>query len=153
MWTKAVFVPAERLLSEETSGLPDAFLLVVALRNVHRAGAMAAKSLTRPQARQLLADALQEFDAAVPGLVEARDVIEHFDEYTVGQGREQVKLTKGGSQLSPAALAEQFAPRLEGPVGGWAVRVGKHLIEVAKVPDAATRLLAAIRAAAEAEDS
>jgi sugar-phosphatase len=38
--------------------LPDALLLLIALRNVHRAGTMAQKSLKNPAARQLLADTL-----------------------------------------------------------------------------------------------
>jgi hypothetical protein len=151
LWAKASEVPAARLLGDG-SGLPDALLLLVALRNVRRAAIMAEKSLQKPEAKQLLANALARFDAALPGVKAARDIIEHLDEYAIGEGREQEKLRKATPTLTTTELAAQYAPRLEGTYHEPIVRVGPYSIEAAKVPGAAGSLFEGIRAAARAED-
>ncbi len=87
--------PGARLLGNGY-GLPDALLLLVALRNVRRAAELVieTESLTKLDARQILADALARFDATLPGVKAARDVVEHLDEYAIGVGLEQRKLKK-----------------------------------------------------------
>jgi hypothetical protein len=153
LWGKAAMVPTARLLGDG-SGLPDALLLMVALRNVHRAATMAQDSLQKPEANQRLVDALAAFDAALPGLIEARDVVEHFDEYRIGDGRVQRALLKQGTspEVTAAELAEQYAPRLEGSYDEPILRVGPHSIEVTKVHEAVNVLFEGIWAAARAED-
>jgi hypothetical protein len=151
LWAKASEVPATRLLGDG-SGLPDALLLLVALRNVRRAATMAKGSLKRPEAQQLIADALAKFDAALPDVKKARDVIEHLDKYAIGEGWEQQELQKATPTLTPAQLAARYAPRLEGTYNAPIVRVGPYSIEAVKVPGAAGSLFVGIRAAAKAED-
>jgi hypothetical protein len=151
LWAKAAEIPAARLLGDG-SGLPDAMLLLVALRNVRGAAVLAEGSLTQPRAKQLLADALARFDAALPGIKGARDVIEHLDEYAIGEGREQRSSHKATPSLTAAELAAQYAPRLEGPYDRPVVRVGPYTVEADKVPGAAGLLFEGIRAASSAED-
>lgn len=151
LWAKASEIPAARLLGDDF-GLPDALLLLVALRNVRRAAIMAKKSLHTPEAQQLHGDALTKFDAALPGVKGARDIIEHLDEYAMGKGWEQEKLRKATPTLTAAELAARYAPHLEGTYSAPIVRVGPYSIEAAKVPGAAGSLFQGILAAAEAED-
>ena len=49
---------------------------------------MAKKSLRTSTAQQALADALARVDEKLPGVKAARDVIEHLDEYAIGEGLE-----------------------------------------------------------------
>jgi hypothetical protein len=65
---------------------PDAFLLVMCARDVRRAAEMARKHVATDAARGQLGEALDDFDRALPGVENARDVLEHFDEYTRGAG-------------------------------------------------------------------
>ena len=67
------------LISAARQGL--ALSLVLALRNVLRAAEMACRYANRPEKTNLRA-ALARFKAAMPGLVEARGTLEHFDDYT-----------------------------------------------------------------------
>jgi hypothetical protein len=151
LWAKASEVPAARLLGDG-SGLPDALLLLVALRNVRRAADMAKKSLQRPAAQQILADALARFDERLPGVNAARDVIEHLDEYAVGEGLEQRRLRDATPTLTHPELAARYALRLEGTYSAPIVRVGPYSIEAINVPGAAGLLFKGIRGAAEAEE-
>ncbi|BCY06159.1 hypothetical protein [Actinoplanes sp. L3-i22] len=151
LWAKACELPAARLLGDGT-GLPDALLLLVALRNVRRAAQLAARSLTKPEAQRCITDALAKFDAALPGVKEARDVIEHLDQYAVGTGNEQKALLAATPSLTRAELAARYSLRLEGTYSEPIVRVGPYAIEAVKVPGTAGRLFEAIRAAADAEE-
>lgn len=155
LWTKAAMVPAERLLNGPSSGLPDALLLLVALRNVHRAATMALRHMRNPEAKEHLTDAVAQFDAALPGLVQARDVVEHFDEYVLGDGNIQKRLRReaasNGNDLSEAELAELYAPRLRGTGRHPLISIGPHTIDVTRAPDAASWLLARIYSAADIE--
>ncbi|MEU8164996.1 hypothetical protein AB0B97_00655 [Micromonospora sp. NPDC049004] len=155
LWTKAVMVPAERLLHGPSAGLPDALLLLVALRNVHRAATMALRHMRNPDAKEHLTDAVAQFDAALPGLVQARDVVEHFDEYVLGDGNMQRRLKReaasNGDDLSEAELAERYAPRLRGTGRHPLISIGPHTIDVTRAPNAASWLLARIYSAADLE--
>lgn len=66
----------------------DAALMVLALRNVFRAARWAAEEL-RSDVGDEADQILEQFTAHLPGLVDARDALEHFDDYAVGQGRLQ----------------------------------------------------------------
>ncbi|MER7994400.1 hypothetical protein [Micromonospora chalcea] len=155
LWTKAAMVPAERLINGPSSGLPDALLLLVALRNVHRAATMAIRHMRNPDAKQHLTDAVAQFEVALPGLVEARDVVEHFDQYTLGGGNVQKRLRRdavsNGIDLSDAELAERYAPRLSGTGSHPLISIGPHSIDVTRAPNAASWLLGRIDSAADIE--
>jgi hypothetical protein len=155
LWAKAVMVPAGRLLNGPSFGLPDALLLLVALRNVHRAATMALRHMSNPDAKRHLADAVAQFDAALPGLVDARDAVEHFDQYVLGDGNIQKRLRKeasaNGGHVSEAELAQLYAPRLRGAESHPLVSIGPHTIDVTKAPHAASWLLARINSAADIE--
>jgi hypothetical protein len=85
------------------------------------------------RARQILNAAVREFKADLPDLVDARDIIEHFDKYAVGQGDLQIKDRKGDPSLTDAQLAKRYEARLEGLFGEPIIRVGERAIEVTKI--------------------
>lgn len=60
--------------------------LIVALTRLRRAAVLAVRV---PQVQEAVSVALQEFDAALPGLKKLRDIAEHIDEYAVGRGRQR----------------------------------------------------------------
>jgi hypothetical protein len=66
-----------------------ALMLIVALRNVLRAAEMACHYAERPEKQNLKA-ALGRFKNAFPGLTEARNTIEHFDDYEDVDGKPAV---------------------------------------------------------------
>jgi len=102
LWASAAITSSERLLRVDQNFTPwaskrprpesvfhkaDAALMLLALRNVLRACRWAADEL-----RSLATDVdeiLTTFDSYLPGVVNARDALEHFDEYAVGRGRLQ----------------------------------------------------------------
>lgn len=101
-WAMPALTSAQRVLLEENfspwgdrSSRPssltrqaDAALMVLALRNVLRAARWAAEELRSSVGDE--ADLiLEEFNGHLPGLVNARDALEHFDEYALGRGRLQ----------------------------------------------------------------
>ena len=152
VWARAARVPAVRMLAEG-AGYEDALLLLLALRQVLRAAEMAqAGSLQKRRARQILNSAVARFKADLPDLVEARDIIEHFDEYAVGKGDLQNEDRAADPSLTDTELVERYAARLEGAWDEPTIRVGTRSIVVRKVPEATDRLFQGMYAAAEAED-
>ncbi|MBL7261520.1 hypothetical protein [Paractinoplanes lichenicola] len=143
-------VQAERLLNG--SSIWDGYLLLVALRQMIRAAEMSRDSLTNDRARAILNSALKRFRTDLPELVDARDIIEHFDEYAVGEGRLQDDELDADPSLTRASLAQQYTTRLEGTSSEPTVWVGHRSIEVAKVIPAVDRLFKKMWAAADAED-
>lgn len=150
-WGRAAMNQAARL--HDGASIWDALLLLVALRQVLRAAEMAQKSqLKNRQARQILNSAVSRFKRDLPELVDARDIIEHFDAYAVGAGDLQLKEQESDPSLTAAQLAKRYEPRLEGPWNEPTIRVGERAIVVSKVEEAVTRLFQRMYAAAEAED-
>lgn len=95
-WTGAAVTSAERVLSVSPRGqldsvkAGDAAVMLLALRNVLRAAEWTANDLPAPACaddgpRHWVA----EFKRLLPGLVNARDILEHFDDYADGRGRLQ----------------------------------------------------------------
>jgi hypothetical protein len=114
--------------------------LLVSLRNVHRAAEMARAHLIDHAAKEMITDALAAFDSQLPGLVHARDVVEHFDEYRVGRGRLQQKGAAAGRAFDE--LAEHYAPRLE--YGGRdypRMTVGDFVLDLSRAEPAVLRLV------------
>ncbi len=89
VWEHATRTQAVRVLaSEDALGLVakgDVYLFVVSLRNVRRSSTLV-RSLADSRTWPRIDAANAAFDAALPGAKDARDVIEHFDEYWVGEG-------------------------------------------------------------------
>jgi hypothetical protein len=83
---KATHGPAQQIYARQIFGH---------LRLLQRCAAMQAKELARLGIDQVHRDQLQgeidAFESAVPGAKNARDVLEHFDEYARGDGRLQRK--------------------------------------------------------------
>lgn len=67
-------------------GKGDFYLFVVAIRNVRRAAELVLQ-VAPAASRAAIERALEDFDKELPGAVEARDVLEHFDDYALGVGR------------------------------------------------------------------
>ncbi|MBM0256325.1 hypothetical protein [Micromonospora sp. 4G55] len=130
-------------------------MLIVALRNVRRAARMAHSHMRVPQAKEQLAEALVDFDLALPGITDARNVVEHFDEYSIGIGQLQRAQLRDEPSLTPGELADTFAVRF-----GWTdsderrpqLRVGQHVIEIGRAGDAASLLVDEIWAALKTEE-
>ena len=89
---------------------------------------MAIKHLDGDQ-RTTLQQRLDQFNAAVPGMKDARDMLEHFDEYIVGTGNMQ------GEDGNP-----KYSVWLDHTPDGWSVRIGPSVIDVASAYDAAADL-------------
>lgn len=89
-WTSLAIRQADRLL--QGASYWEALGLLMSLRQLLRAGEMAQTSpFQSKRARQILNAAVRQFKADLPDLVDARDIIEHFDKYAVGQGDLQIK--------------------------------------------------------------
>ena len=141
---------ARRLL--DGSGYIDGLFLLIALRQMIRAAEMAQQSLRNRQAKQILSSALRRFRADLPELVNARDIIEHFDEYAVGEGKLQEAELAADPGLTRAELAKRYALRMECATSYPVVRVGERSIDVTKVLPAVQRLYERMNAAADVED-
>ena len=108
-----------------------------------------------PQAKEQLAEALADFDLALPGITDARNVVEHFDEYSIGTGQLQRAQLRDEPSLTPGELADIFAVRFD-----WTdsderrpqLRVGQHVIEIGRAGDAASLLVDEIWAALKTEE-
>ena len=96
---KAAEGPAQQIYARQIPGH---------LRLLQRCAAMLAKELARLNIDQVHRDELNNeigmFETAVPGAKNARDLLEHFDEYARGDGRLQHKaLTDLGIDVFEAA--------------------------------------------------
>lgn len=92
LWAIAGAQSAERVM-EDTYGIgrnADAALMVIALRNTVRAVERIRRK-RQGQAARDAAEGLRQFHARVPGLKDARNVLEHFDDYRDGRGRLQAQ--------------------------------------------------------------
>jgi hypothetical protein len=69
--------------------------LTVAVRSVLRAGEMA-RLLAPGEDAARIREAIEEFKRALPDIVAARDVLEHFDDYEIGIGNAQDRERRTG---------------------------------------------------------
>ena len=102
-WATATLNSAQRVLSE-TNHSPwpdvdvsvshtgtrnaDAALMVLSMRNLLRSSTFVGHQLELRYGFDY-APILDRFDSELPGVVNARDALEHFDEYATGDGRLQ----------------------------------------------------------------
>ncbi|MFB7517240.1 hypothetical protein [Streptomyces sp. NPDC056144] len=144
---RKVALDVHRILSEDDPdrAVIDAPYTVMALRHVIRGVRMAHEHLKTEPAKELLREALGDFDKAVPGGKKARDVIEHFDEYAMGIGYLQ---QPGGSRRDNTPdddLSEQYNHRLEWRADGEERRpvyvAGPFEVDLVAAEDAAFRLV------------
>lgn len=104
-WAVPALTAAERLLRDDVSYSPwpnrtlrntmtdhertaEGAMMLLALRNVLRAAEWAVEGL-RGDLGADIEDVMVQFHRYMPGLVEARNALEHFDEYAMGRGRLQ----------------------------------------------------------------
>ncbi|MFJ6355016.1 hypothetical protein ACIQKB_36865 [Streptomyces sp. NPDC092046] len=144
---RKVALDVHRILKEDHAdhAVIDAPYTVMALRHVIRGVRMAHEHFKTEPAKELLSEALADFDKAVPGGKKARDVIEHFDEYAMGVGYLQ---QPGGSRRDKTPdddLSEQYNHRLEWRVVGDERRpvyvAGPFEVDLVAAEDAAFRLV------------
>jgi hypothetical protein len=154
--------------------VPDAYLQVVALHNVlqaadmARAAELAKETVPSKAAAVAINKAIGAFLAAVvvPGtirdrrsaLVDARNAVEHFDEYYRGTSKKQKK-----DQVAKTCeeRAQAYRIELEGPADRPLLRVGHvrpaephfRIDLVAAAPEAARLLVKAVHAATVQEQS
>lgn len=145
---RKVALDVHRLIHERDSdrAVIDAPYTVMALRQVLRGVEMTRAHVKTEAARQLVSDALEMFDRAVPGGKHARDVIEHFDEYAMGVGNLQQPQVRNLRQRQPDdQLSEDFRHRLEWTGTGDERRpvyvAGPYSIDILAAEDAAFRLV------------
>ncbi|MEP6527785.1 MAG: hypothetical protein ABJA86_11540 [Nocardioidaceae bacterium] len=146
-WATSALTSAERILSEADfspwsssrkhgqSGLvrrADAALMLLALRNVLSAAEWSASDL-REHAEDI-DDTIATFRHLLPNLVNARDVLEHFDEYALGVGRFQ--------RGSPEMFYFDLVEGAEEPT----VVVGRFTLSVLHAPDACRWLVISLLA-------
>ena len=146
-WSRAAGLQLERFRKSGT--VSDAYLLVIAVRNVLRAGRLARDELHTDSARAVLDQALAEFEAALPGAKNARDVLEHFDDYARGRGG------RGrGAGFGPYRI--RLSGSEERNESGWPMRivlhVGPHPVDLTAAPHAAAALVHKMYQALQAED-
>lgn len=153
-WSWAVAVRAQAARIVDGCGtfqeVPDAMMMIGAVRNVRRAAAMALQHLSTDVARVQLQEALDDFDAALPGISAARNVIEHFDEYSVGVGHLQQPEVSSRLRSPDEQLAQQYRIYIDHadkdpqhPL----IRIGPFVIDLAEAGPAASRLVHEIWAA------
>jgi hypothetical protein len=86
-WSIAVGAQAARVRDGAAVGrIPDAYLLVLAVRHVRCAADMAMRYFTTAAGRDQLRNAVDNFDAELPGVKEIRDILERCDDYARGVG-------------------------------------------------------------------
>lgn len=153
-WSWAVAVRAQATRIVEGCGtfqeVPDAMMMIGAIRNVRRAADMALNHLRTDPARTQLQEALDDFDAALPGVNNARNVIEHFDEYSRGIGRLQQPAVSVYQRAANEQYAQDYRIQIEhvdNDPNHPQIRIGPYVIDLADAGVAASRLVHEIWAA------
>lgn len=130
-------------LMENPPRLEDGFLFSIALADLVKAARVAHRTIPHPT----LQTALDEFGKAFPQAKDFRDLVEHWDDYAQGKGREQARLRlESGSHwfwwksISPPVL------RIGGETNGLDLDLDAANTAGAKLYDA---LRAALRSARE----
>jgi len=152
-WTEAADLTAQRIRSGDPFQQQlDARLFLLALRQLLYAADLQQDTieLLAPNAQEALRAARADFDRAVPGLTDARNVLVHFADYARGAGREQKKLIRQGADL--VAVARNFWPFGYDPRTGK-INLGPYQIEVGSACIHAKQLCMAVWMAARAVDA
>jgi hypothetical protein len=160
-WSKAVRLAVLRLgepddcrVGPHSSRQIDARTLVLALNLVLNAERLEQAALNdlgiEPSVRQSLEAARDRFLKELPGVVQMRDALTHFDEWSRGVGRgPQAKRVKRGDAVRDVAR-DYWAFRYE--AASRAVSLGPYVIDIDVAERAATDLAIAIYVASGAVD-
>ena len=142
VWYRVLAAQDDRLA--ESCFVPDGYVFVIGLRNLRRAAALVASTLTRAEDRYAAGTALAEFDRVLPGAQRARAALEQIDDYGGGGGT--------GRDDRPASCPSAVIVRSAG-VGRRRVTlyVGEFAVPVADATAAACLLLAEMHAVAHAD--
>lgn len=164
-WAIAVAAQARRIQHPEHTQerVPDAYIQVMALHSLLRAAEMAKQTIPSRIATNEIKHAIADFlDAVVVSgttdttkrdyaLIQARNVLEHFDNYYRGTGDQQKKAPVGKNKEE---LAQDYRIDLELPADRPRLRVGPlrpsaalfTIDLVTSAPTAARQLVARIHA-------
>jgi hypothetical protein len=149
-WSMAVLTTSNRLLTGSQTRIDrsaDALLLMLSLRNLVRAaewGANTARGAGQEAARR---QAVAEFRQQLPNVVDARDVLEHFDDYATGRGRLQQRAVQQGQD----AAKYSFAVAVDG--NAVVIAVGAYRFDVRSIRDACRELAIVILSMEEQFDT
>lgn len=150
----------------EEAGRPGSRQIGAARDVVHKASRvlqyaeMGKRYLTTTEARRQLGKATKDFHASAPGVVNARDIHEHGDEYSQGRGNLQRKEKKrrdpaGTEEGLDEVLAREYRPDVEyvdGDPMRLRLHVGRETLDVDQVAQAAARLVHELYAAARTDE-
>ena len=118
----------------------DARFYIVALHQMCSSITRIAMPLLDAPNRKTLGTAIGDFAQQCPDLTLARDIIMHFDEYTVGTGNKQLKQKRTDPTRTAGELALQFATGIGYYPAERQVRVGHLVFELDDTQRAATVL-------------
>jgi hypothetical protein len=156
-WSVAVHAQAERVANGSGARrVPDAYLLVLAVRNVRRAAEMVKNTVRTTGASVQMSAALERFDNALPGITKIRDVLEHFDDYARGVGNDQQPGVKKGQRVPDEQLAMSYTINFESVSPDprqFRIRIGTHVVELTQAPLAARNLVRDIHSTLTAEEA
>lgn len=147
-WYQVLAAQADRLA--DSGFVPEGYVFVIALRNLRRAAALVASTFTRDEDQQAAAAALAEFDRALPGSKQTRDIIEHFDDYARGAGALQRQQQRQRDGVEPEPVRFPVAAEVRPASGGGrqlVLCVGEFAVPVADATTAACLLMADMHAA------
>lgn len=160
LWARAARLQARRVQTcpGEPSTLTDLCFFAIAVRNVVRAGEMAARHVRTDEAKDRMGRALATFRAAAPDLDRARNVLEHFDEYAQGVGWLQQPGVKNPVADEQKAQAFRMTVEYYDTVGGRdgdrqrpMLIVGPYRINVVQAAEAASELVMDLHGALASE--
>lgn len=142
-WHRAVVRQAERVLDPNTRTIDaqtDGYLFVLALRQVMRAAQMIRDELDGDH-RERVARAVARFRAAVPDAKNARDVLDHFDDYARGIGDLAHPGVKRGERQPSVEAASKFVIFYEKSAPGhFVLHFGDLTIDIAGAREATDQL-------------
>lgn len=147
-WSQAVQLQLERF--RRSGRVSDAYLLVIALRNVLRAAQLAREELVTVVGRAALDQAITTFEETLPGVKSARDALEHFDAYARGRGG--TGKDRGTLGPYPVTVAGSGDRDESGWPGRLVLHIGPHPVDLTTASQAAAALVHAIHLAARAEE-
>lgn len=162
-WATAVAAQARRIQRPDRTleRVPDAWLQVMALRQLLRAARMAERAEQADGSRRGIATAVNAFLEAIVlqsttddregALRLARDALEHSDDYYRGTGDEQRPRIRRRDRRPDEGLARQYRMELQGPAdGALCLRVGLRPTEPIVVIDLVEQAPLAARTLARA---
>lgn len=125
--------------------------IVTALLRIERFAKMAQDACRGvvPEAAHALGQAIEAFTTAVPGARHARDILEHYDAYSVGKGQKQTLAASGNASRE---LARQFS-RFGYDPSTDQIQTGPYQINVTDAATQARQLTAVVHTAVQAYDA